>query len=217
MRNGSRRQYLVHAFVECRTRGTGWWLYARPTLPPDEELAALLVGTEVEPAEEPVRALGIPYDVSLAVRDEYTWRVAGPAGGDAPNIVSVNEAERWIARGLSRRWTTPEPFVRVTDPRWSHPSWLDSAELARVLDRYEDSAGQPSPAAYCALLAMMTELERDFIVRLVIWMERPIVAPEAWIEPHAIFLRDHLVDLERARAHVRSRRRRRRRTLGSES
>ena len=217
MPNGSRWQYLVHAFVECRARAGAWWLYARPTLPPDEAITALLVGTEVEPEDPAVRALGVPSDVSVAVRDEFTWRVAGPSGGDAPNIVSVAEAERWIGRGLSRRWATRESFVRVTDPRWSHPSWLDKADLSRVIDRYEDRTGHPAPAPYCALIAMMEELERDFIVRVVLWLERRIATVEPMPEPQPVTLRDHLVDLERARAHVRARRPRRRHRLPSET
>jgi hypothetical protein len=122
-------------------------LYAKPTLSPDDELAAELVGAGVEGDEEPLRSLGVPRDASLAVRDEYTWRVAGPAGGDAPNIVSVAEAQDWITRRRSRAWPTTEGFARVTDPRWSNPTWLDANELAGVLTRHEANSGEPAPAA----------------------------------------------------------------------
>src|ERR1700759_968647 len=88
----------VRAYVECRVRGGAWWLYAAPAMPQIAHLPALLIEAGVEEQEEPLRALGGPSDASLPVRDEYTWRVAGPRGGDAPNIVSVSEAERWIAR-----------------------------------------------------------------------------------------------------------------------
>ena len=212
----TRAKWTVHAFVECRARAGAWWLYARPSLPPDDAMTSLLVGPAVEDGEDAVRALGVPADASLAVRDEYTWRVAGPEGGDAPNIVAVAEADRWVARGSSRRWRTSEPFARVTDPRWSHASWLEVGELARTIDRYEDATDQPAPAAYCALLAMMAELERDFVVRLVLWLERRVPAERAWLEPPLVPLRDHLLDLERARAYVRPRRRRGTRAAGGD-
>ena len=195
----------VHAYVECRVRGGPWWLYAKPTLPTDAEIPPLLIGAGLDEREEPLRAHGVPSDVSLPVRDEYTWRVAGPRGGDAPNIVSVAEAERWITRGRSRAWGTSEPFARVTDPRWSHATWLEANDLTAVLDRYERTTGQPAPAAYCALIAMMRALERDYLVRVVVWLERRHTAADA--QPEIMIpLREYPRELERVRSEVRSRR-----------
>jgi hypothetical protein len=202
---------VVHAYVECRTRGGAWWLYAKPTLPPDDELAALLVGAGVDEREEALHSLGVPRDASLAVRDEYTWRVAGPVGGDAPNIVSVAEAQNWITRRRARPWPTTEGFARVTDPRWSHATWLESAELGKVLQRHEANTGEPAPAAYCALVAMMRALERDYLVRLVLWLERRLVDAVILDEQPQ---RSYLRELEYARAAARPRRARTgRRTL----
>ena len=200
---------LVHAYVECRVRGGSWWLYAHPTLPRDDSLPPLLVGSSSEEGEEPLSALGVPSDVSRAVRDEYTWRVAGPRGGDAPNIVSVSEAEDWIKRGRAQLWTTTEPFARVTDPRWSHATWLDTSDLASVIDRYERRVGESAPAAYCALLSMMRALERDYIVRLVIWLERQLTPAEvAAVDASEVEvpLREYVEELENARAIARIRR-----------
>jgi hypothetical protein len=194
---------VVHAYVECRARGGAWWLYAKPMLPPDDGLAALLIDAGVDAGEEPLRSLGVPRDVSLAVRDEYTWRVAGPAGGDAPNIVSVAEAQDWISRRRSRSWPTTEGFARVTDPRWSNATWLDANELAGVLGRVEANSGEPAPAGYCALLAMMRALERDYLVRVVLWLERRLATAELHDE---LPQRAHLRELEFARAAARSRR-----------
>jgi hypothetical protein len=194
---------VVHAYVECRTRGGDWWLFAKPNLPRDDELAALLVGAGVDEGEEPLRSLGVPLDVSLAVRDEYTWRVAGPHGGDAPNIVSVAEAQDWIARRRSRTWLTSEGFARVTDPRWSNATWLDATELAGVLTRHEQNTGEPAPAAYCALSAMMRPLERDYLVRVVLWLERRLSSAGVSDE---LPQRPHLRELEYARAAARPRR-----------
>jgi hypothetical protein len=196
---------LVHAYVECRTLGGTWWLYAKPMLPPDDELAALLVGAGVDEREEPLRSLGVPRDASLAVRDEYTWRVAGPAGGDAPNIVSVAEAQDWIARRRARPWPTSEGFARVTDPRWSQATWMEVPELAGVLNRREVLTGEPAPAAYCALLAMGRALERDYLVRIVLWLERRHAAADVYDETPQ---RQYLRELESARAAARSRRQR---------
>lgn len=205
---------IVHAYVECRVRGGVWWLYAKPALPPDDELANLLVGAGVDEHEEPLRSLGVPRDASLAVRDEYTWRVAGPAGGDAPNIVSVAEAQDWITRRRARTWPTTEGFARVTDPRWSNATWLEAAELGGVLSRHEANAGEPAPATYCALLAMMRALERDFIVRVVLWLERRLVTAEAIDETPQ---RAPLRELEYARAAARPRRARNGRRVVKES
>jgi hypothetical protein len=206
----------VHAYVECRVRGGAWWLYAMPTLPTDGSIPPLLIGAGVDEREDPLRAHGVPSDASLPVRDEYTWRVAGPRGGDAPNIVSVAEAERWIARGRSRLWPTIEPFARVTDPRWSHATWLDGNELSAVLTRYEENAGQPAPAAYCALAAMMRALERDYLVRVVLWLERRHTAADA--TPELVTpLREYPRELERARSEVRTRRPRKKHRIPSDS
>ena len=214
MQKDSTWRCAVHAFVECRVRGGAWWLYARPALPLDDEMPALLVGAGVDEGEAPLRALSVPGDVSLPVLDEYTWRVAGPKGGDAPNIVSVGEAQRWIARGRSRPWPTSEGFARVTDPRWSHATWMDTRDLAWTLERFERLTEQPAPAAYCALLAMMRALERDYIVRVVVWLERRLTAaetpPEVMLPP-----REYPRELERARAEARPRRKKRRVTLDS--
>lgn len=203
------RRCVVHAYVECRVRGGTWWLYARPLLPRDEYLPPLLVGAGIEGDDESLNALGVPSDVSLAVRDEYTWRVAGPRGGDAPNVVSVAEAEDWIKRGRAEHWTTNEPFARVTDPRWSHATWLDRSDLASVITRYERRIGESAPAGYCALLAMMRALERDYIVRLVIWLERASAIGaeiEADLSDIEIPLREYVEELENARAIARVRR-----------
>jgi len=196
---------VVHAYVECRVRGGSWWLYAHPTLPRDEHLPPLLVGAGVDEHEEALHALGVPSDVSLQVRDEYTWRVAGPRGGDAPNIVSVAEAEQWVRRGRSQLWRTGEAFARVTDPRWSHATWLDAADLKTVIDRYERTMGVPAPAGYCALLSMMRALERDYVVRLVVWLERQLSAADARVEVE-VPLREYADELENARAVSRVRR-----------
>lgn len=216
LRNDSTWRCAVHAYVECRVRGGAWWLFARPTLPPDSHMPALLVDAGVDEHEEALHALGVPSDASLAVRDEYTWRVAGPRGGDAPNIVSVSEAERWIGRGRSRPWRTNEPFARVTDPRWTHGTWINASELQTLLERYEHAMEQPAPAAYCAVLAMMRALERDYVVRLILWLERRLTAADASPEI-MVPLRDYPRELDRARAEARPRRPRKTRRIGSDS
>jgi hypothetical protein len=216
MSEDSRWRCQVHAYVECRVRGGAWWLYARPTLPTDSHMPPLLIGAAVDEREEALRVLGVPIDASLPVRDEYTWRVAGPRGGDAPNIVSVAEAQQWIARGRSRPWPTSEAFSRVTDPRWSHATWLDANDLAAVLERYEHTTAQPAPAAYCAMIAMMRALERDYIVRAILWLERQHTAAE--LAPEVMIpLREYPRELERARSEARTRRPRKNRRVATDS
>ena len=206
----------VHAYVECRVRGGSWWLYAKPTLPLESGIPPLLIGAGVDEEDEALRALGVPSDASLAVRDEYTWRVAGPHGGDAPNIVSVAEATRWVERGRSQPWRTSEPFARVTDPRWSHATWMDATDLATILHRYEQLREQPAPAAYCAVLAMLRALERDYLVRVVVWLERR--HGEADGSPDLVIpLREYPRELERARNEVHRRRPRKHRRIANDS
>jgi hypothetical protein len=216
IRNDTSWRCAVHAYVECRVRGAAWWLYAAPVMPQVSVMPALLIDAGVDEQEEPLRAFGVPSDASLPVRDEYTWRVAGPRGGDAPNIVSVSEAERWIAGGRSRPWQTTEPFARVTDPRWSHATSMDANELETILHRYEQTMEQPAPAAYCALLAMMRALERDYVVRTIVWLERRLTAADASPELMTL-LRDYPRELERARAEVRPRHPRKKRRVASDS
>lgn len=206
----------VHAYVECRVRGGSWWLYAKPNLPLDSGIPPLLIGAAVDEQDEALRALGVPADASLAVRDEYTWRVAGPHGGDAPNIVSVAEATRWVERGRSQPWRTAEAFARVTDPRWSHATWMDATDLATALHRYEQTTEQPAPAAYCAMLAMMRALERDYLVRVIVWLERRHGAADG--SPEIVLpLREYPRELERARNEVHRRRPRKHRRIANDS
>jgi len=73
-----------------------------------------------------------------------------------------------------------------------------------------------SPAAYCALLAMMRALERDYLVRAIVWLERRLTAADATPEM-MMPLRDYPRDLERARAEVRPRRPRKKRRVASDS
>jgi hypothetical protein len=90
----------------------------------------------------------------------------------------------------------------VTDPRWSQATWLDTADLAAVINRYERRLGESAPAGYCALLSMMRALERDYIVRLVLWLERQFAVAEAADEMSdlEIPLKWYVDELENARA-----------------
>jgi hypothetical protein len=111
------------------------------------------------------------------VRDEFTWRVTGDwASSHEERTVSPDEARRWLESGMSESYPTREPFRRVTDPAWEGATFLDSRELHRVLTAYEGQTDDLVPGAYCALAAMMDELERDFDVRVVLWFE-PMRAP----------------------------------------
>lgn len=82
----------VHAFVECRARGGGWWLYARPARSLDDRMCAMLADEAVDAADPTVNALGVPQDVSPAVLDEYTWRIAGSSADDSGNVVGARES-----------------------------------------------------------------------------------------------------------------------------
>jgi hypothetical protein len=103
----------------------------------------------------------------------------------------------------------------VTDPRWSYATSLDASDLATILTRYEQTSGEPAPAAYCALLAMMRALERDYIVRVVLWLERRHTAADAAAE--IAVLREYPRELERARSEARPRRPRKTRRVASDS
>jgi hypothetical protein len=163
---------LVHAHVECRSGRGAWWRYARPVLTIDEPMLALLVGGHVDDEDDLVGPLGFPSDVSPEVRDEFTLRVEGAwVDRDTPRTVARSVADEWLARGSSRHWATGEPFERVTDPAHRQPTWMDARELDRVVRAYQRRTGDLAPVTYCAALAMMGALERDFEVRLVLWLE----------------------------------------------
>ena len=172
----TRSAALLHAHVECRSGGTGWWRYARLNLTHDAVLYRLLgytdVLAQVDEDDDLVPPLGVPGDLSVDVRDEYTWRVTGDwAITREERVVAPDEAKRWLESGLSERYHTREPFQRVTDPAWRGATHLDSREMHRVLTAYEKQTEDRVPAAYCALAAMMEELERDYDVRVVLWFE----------------------------------------------
>jgi hypothetical protein len=92
---------------------------------------------------------------------------------------------------------------------------LDATDLTTILTRYEQTSSQPAPAAYCALLAMMQALERDYIVRVVIWLERRHAASDVATE--ITLLREYPRELERARNEVHGRRPRKTRRVASDS
>src|SRR5687768_7934977 len=163
---------LVHAHVECRSNGTSWWRYAKVSLTPDARILDVLTHTYSDPDDDLVSHLGAPADLSVETRDEYTWRVIGDwARPGEERTIEPDEAERWLASGRSERWPTREPFERITDPIWEGATWLDSRELDRVIRVFEREWDDLIPATYCALLAMMDELERDYDVRVVLWFE----------------------------------------------
>jgi hypothetical protein len=93
---------------------------------------------------------------------------------------------------------------------------MDANDLERILGQYEQSMEQPAPAAYCAVLAMMRALERDFVVRVIVWLERRLTAADA--TPELVMpLRDYPRELDRARAEIRPRRPRKARRIGTDS
>ena len=165
---------LAHAHVECRSGGRSWWRYARPFLSVDRVMFTLLGAIEsTDETDYLVGPLGAPSDLSNETREEYTWRISGEYAADGDDrTVASGVADRWLASGRSRRWPTREPFERVTDPAFEQATWLDVRELDRVLRVYERETNDLVPSTYCAALAMMRELERDYEVRLVVWFER---------------------------------------------
>lgn len=186
--------YLVHAHVECRTQGPGWWRYAKPALAAEPTMFSIITGALTDDADDTVPLLGVPADASTEVRDDYTYRVAGTyAMIDDVRTVEPRLARRMIETGRSRTWPTREPFERVTDPIYEYATWMDSGEYDRVLRIYEHVTDDLVPATYAAVQATMDVLERDYEVRLVLWFE-PMVLP--------VGIRD--LDLERSRPSVHS-------------
>ena len=172
--------HIVHAHVECRNRGGGWWRYARPILTPDPLLVSILTGAQDDERDGTVLLAGVPADCSSDVRDDYTLSIAGEwTLSSDPRSLDRDEADEIVRSGLSGRWISREAVDRITDPAFAYATWLDRRELDRVLRMYERVAGDMSPATYCALLSMMAALERDYEVRLILWLERPVQAAVA--------------------------------------
>lgn len=196
LRPSGRTDWLVHAFVECRAQGSPWWLFARAAVSSDARLIARLSQEGLEEGEDSLGHQGLPFDLSREVLDEYTWRVSGRYGGDASNVVSVDEATAWLERGVSERWRTAEPLMRVTDPRWEHSTWLTREELEAAIVRYEQAEGESAPATWCAVVAAMNALSREYSTRLIVWLERAFRASTA-VERQPM-RRDRTADLSRA-------------------
>lgn len=199
-------RWRTHVHVECRRQGERWWLYARPSLEPDERFDSILCGEGAEAAGLGVLCgRGVPADVSLAVRDAYTWRVSSTAETEATlslNAVSAREAEQWLAGGASSRWTASEP-PRVTDPRWEHATWLTAEELDELLLHFEWLAGEPPPATHCALLDMCRALEQEYMVRAVVWLEARQESIALRTHDESVRAQSGQAELELVRARVR--------------
>ncbi|RYD30410.1 MAG: hypothetical protein EOP86_20025 [Verrucomicrobiaceae bacterium] len=111
-----------------------------------------------------IPARGFPPDASRLARKVFCLEVcARPPAADAVRAVALEQARDLVGRGVSA-WHG-QHRAQVTDPRWSAPTWLDAAELARLLN-----AGSPHPG-HAALLAAMRWLEsRDLPARVLLWL-----------------------------------------------
>lgn len=138
--------FLVHAHVECRNRGRPWWRYARPVLSSNALLISILTGSIDDIDADVVPLLGIPHDCSDEIRDEF-------AGATR---------DRWPIDRL--RPTEGTVFEQAT--------WLQRRDFDRMLRMYERLSFDPAPATCCAAVSMMAALERDYEVRLILWLER---------------------------------------------
>ena len=168
--------FIVHAHVECRAQGSTWWRYAKPALESDPALCSVIANVGVD--DDGSAAMpGAPADASPEVRDDYTFRVAGTyafTGDD--RTLDRTIARRLVEMGLSQPWPTKEPFDRITDPGFERATWMDRRELDRLLRLYAHVTNDLVPATYCAVLSMMEALERDYEVRLVLWLEAVVPA-----------------------------------------
>ncbi|MDB6134461.1 MAG: hypothetical protein JWM59_2704 [Verrucomicrobiales bacterium] len=112
-----------------------------------------------------IPARGFPPDASRLARKVFCLEVCPrPPAADAVRAVALDEARDLVRRGASA-WHGRHQ-AQVTDPRWSAPTWLDAAELARLLL----NPGSVHPG-YAALLAAMRWLEaRDLPARVLVWL-----------------------------------------------
>lgn len=148
---------VTEAHVECRTAGGAWWHFACPA-----------VGGAS--ASDPAR----PRRREAARLDDLAGLFLGMGHPDddlvgalgMPSDVSGATAERFaLYRDRRRRAGRAELAT-----------WVDVRELDRVLRAYElraPGSHELVPATYCALLAMMQALSRDFETRAVLWFDAP--------------------------------------------
>ncbi|MDB4907808.1 MAG: hypothetical protein JWO05_2592 [Gemmatimonadetes bacterium] len=172
--------WATHTFVEFRSRGGArhWCVFARVCLTPHQGLARMLATSDAAHGQCASCAdRGIPGDASTGVLDEYTWRVAAERGTDAPNIIPVSEAARWLAQGTSRRWPASDA-TRVTDPRWSHATWLSTRELSELMTAGATRDPEGAAPEVHAVWRMMEALDDRYEVRVVVWFERRAVLVE---------------------------------------
>jgi len=149
--------FVTEAHVECRSGGGAWWHFACPAMGGASASDALRARRR-EGARLDALA-GLFLGTSAADED-----LVGALG--VPSDLSAMAAERYaMYRARRRRMGLPELAT-----------WCDVRELDRVLGAFAkrgDVTRDLVPATYCALLAMMQALQRDFETRVVLWFDSP--------------------------------------------
>ena len=149
--------FVTEAHVECRNGGGTWWHFACPAVG-GASASDVLRARRREGARLDALA-GLFLGMGTADED-----LVGALG--APSDLSATTAERYaLYRARRRRMEQPELAT-----------WCDVRELDRVLGAFArrgDVTHDLVPATYCALLAMMQALQRDFETRVVLWFDTP--------------------------------------------
>jgi len=150
-----------------------WHPWANPFFGRNYVLFALLAGVRSTDDIAPVIApRGFPNDLSPEVMHEFTLLVVNEVRNS--NQCTHSEAEYYVAHGASRWVVGPEnPYPRVSRLGLHTPSWLTTAELIVVQERFaaikED--GQDHHVELDATIAAMKTFDPELIgkARLMFW------------------------------------------------
>lgn len=159
-------------FVEVRESYAEpmWRLAAEMSWHQDYLLFDLLAGGRGQNKVAHVAPRGLPQDASFPVLGHATlWVGDGAVGdGDDEAVVTRERAEELVAAG-SASWCGTD---RITAANYHHYSWLTLAELAVILDQFQDASWGVRAHEVAATVAFMRALETpERPTRVIFWFD----------------------------------------------
>lgn len=144
----------IHAYIEV-LNGENWRLFATIGRWKQSGFAKILMKNP----------RGLPIDVSLEVKEAFTFRVVqGETGGDE-HLISVIDAVKMLNHGA-----VDMGGGFISNPDWSSPSWLDAYEMERVESTYRYEMWELGFQQH-VLNAMKGIATTGASVRLVYWFD----------------------------------------------
>lgn len=145
----------IHAYIEVLT-GENWRFFAAIGRWNQSSFANILIKK---------RARGLPLDVTLEVKEAFSFRVVkGETGGDK-HLISEADAMKMLKKGA-----IDMGGGFISNPDWISPSWLDLYEMERVESTYRYEFWEISFQQH-VVNAMTGIAKHGASVRLVYWFD----------------------------------------------